>query len=143
MELNNAIDSPWCFIDDFNEKKGGQIPSVNKFTRLSKFLDVINAETIPVNGRLFTCKRRVHSHTHLIYERLDCSIARKDQLNIYHEAFELHGSFTCSDHCLIICQRLWSRNAGKLFLFAFKTPGLTTSNLGFLSKVLESYRTKN
>jgi len=106
IELNNVIDSPWCLISDLNEigapneKRGGITPADSKFKRLNHFLEAINAESVPVDGRLFTWRRRIH--TNLIYERLDRAIARKDWLNIYPQAFELHGNFTCSDHCPII-----------------------------------------
>ena len=79
LELNNVIDSPWCLIGDFNElenfneKRGGQMPAPSHFTRLTKFLSDINAETIPVNGCLFTWKQRYMLT--LIYERLDRAIA--------------------------------------------------------------------
>jgi len=81
-------------------KKRGYIPLLNKFIRLNNFLAAIDAESVQVNGRLFTWKKRIH--THLIYERLDRTIPRTGWHCIYPEAFETHGSFTCSDHCPII-----------------------------------------
>ena len=82
------------------DKTGGITPTNSKFLHLNRFLDNIQAESIPVDGRLSTWKKRLH--THLIYERLDRSIARRDWLDIYPQAFETHGSFTCSDHSPII-----------------------------------------
>jgi len=67
LEFNEAIDSPWCLIDDFNEigalneKRGGIISSGNKCTLLNHFLETINAETVPVDRLLFTWKRRAHT----------------------------------------------------------------------------------
>ena len=90
FELNNIIKSHWCLIGDFNElenyneKRGGQMPAPSRFTRLTKFLADINAESIKVNGCLFTWKRRYMST--LIYERLDRAIARSDWGQIYSNA---------------------------------------------------------
>jgi len=106
LELNNVIDSPWCLIGDFNElenfseKRGGQCPVPSRFNRLPQFLSDINAESIKVNGCLFTWKRRHLSS--LIYECLDRAIARADWGQIYSHASLLHGCFSCSDHCPII-----------------------------------------
>ena len=77
------------------KKKGEALPN-SKFQRLNNFLFEIDAESIQVKGNLFTWKKKVH--THLIYERLDRVIARKDWLTMYPNTFEEHGSFTCSDH---------------------------------------------
>jgi len=60
VELNSVIDSPWCLVGDFNEigapneKKGGTTPTNSKFLRLNNFLDTIQAESIPMDGRVFT-----------------------------------------------------------------------------------------
>ena len=59
-------------------------------------------------------------HTHLVYERLDRSIVRKDWASIYPDAFELNGSFTCSDHCLIILSTSGLREPCKAFSFRFQ-----------------------
>ena len=105
-KLNSIFDVPWCLIGDFNElaspdeKLGGQTISIHKYDRLNSFIRTINAESIQVKGRLFTWKKRIH--THLIYERLNRSIARNDWMTRYPDTFEIHGSFTCSDHCPII-----------------------------------------
>jgi len=64
VELNNVIDIPWCLVGDFNElantneKKGGQVMSNSKYHRLNNFLSAIDAESVQVNGNLFTWKKR-------------------------------------------------------------------------------------
>ena len=75
MELSDAFDTPWCLIGDFNElanhheKRGENVYSSHHFDRLNKFLPRTNVESLQVNGRLFSWKKKMH--THLIYERLD------------------------------------------------------------------------
>ena len=79
---------------------------------------MIDAESIQVNGKMFTWKKQIH--THLIYERLDRSIARKDWSSIYPNAYELHGNFTCSDHCHIILVTSPQPEKRKAFPFRFQ-----------------------
>jgi len=123
-EMNTVVDMPWCIIGDFNElaapneKIGGQILSNYKYDRLNTFLNSIDAESIQVHGRLFTWKKRIH--THLIYERLDRTIARQDWSSIYPDAFETHDSFTCSDHCPIILATVIQRDIHKAIPFRFQ-----------------------
>jgi len=108
-----------------NEKKEGQVFLYNKYNRLNSFFLTIEAESIHVNGRLFTWKKRIH--THLVYERLDRSIVRKDWASIYPDAFELNGSFTCSDHCLIILSTSRLREPRNDFRLDFKIVGVCFS----------------
>ena len=81
-------------------------------------MNTIDVESIQANGRLFTWKKRIH--THLIYERLDRTIAIKDWSNIYPDTFESHGSFTCSDHCPIILSTVMQRDSRKVIPFCFQ-----------------------
>ena len=96
-------------------KKGGQLPSFNKFIRLNNFLTTIDAESVHVNWRLFTWKKRIH--THFIYERPDHFIARTDWFHIYPEAFRTHDSFICSDHCPITLLTTIEQRCRKAFRF--------------------------
>ena len=59
-----------------NEKLGGQSPIIIRFQLLNNFLSVVNVECVHIFDQLFASKKRVH--THLLYERLDRTIARKD-----------------------------------------------------------------
>jgi len=83
-------------------------------------------ESILVNGSPFTWKKRIY--THLIYERLDRTIAMKDWSLVYPDAFEVHGNFTCSDHCPIIMSSDSIKKNKKLSHFVFKTSGATTNS---------------
>ena len=56
----------------------------HRFKRINNFLAMIDDESIHVNEKMFTWKKRIH--THLIYERLDRSIARKDWSSIHPNA---------------------------------------------------------
>ena len=66
IELNVVIDDPWCLLGDFkeltsaNEKKGGHIPTDNKYQRLNDFLAKINAKSIQVNGNILSRKKDSH-----------------------------------------------------------------------------------
>ena len=66
--LNSVIDIPWCLIGDFNElerhtdKTGGPPVQQSRITRLPSFLQFCNAVTLPVQGRTFTWKKRIHGH---------------------------------------------------------------------------------
>jgi len=74
-ETHKLFDLPWCIIGDFNElanpseKRRGICHPNTKYHRLNNFLTQNNAISVPVNGSIFTCKKRIHMH--LIYERLD------------------------------------------------------------------------
>ena len=122
--LNEVFDVPWCLLGDFNElgspeeKKGGQPLSFGKYQRLNKFISDINAETIQVKGSIFTWKKKIH--THLIYERLDRTLARKDSIAMYPNALEEHGSFTCSDPRPIIVSSDFAISRHKAFPFRFQ-----------------------
>ena len=124
LELNTVFDLPWCLIGDFNElasskeKIGGQSLANRKYNRLNSFTNSINAEPLHVKGRLFTRKKRIHYH--LIYERLDRAIARNDWTCMYPDAFEMHGNFTCSNHCPIILATEPPRIRQKAFPFRFQ-----------------------
>ena len=59
-----------------------------------------NAIPVPVNGSIFTWKKRIHAH--LIYERLDHAIACKHWMEVYPDSIIVHGAFVCSDHCPIL-----------------------------------------
>ena len=59
-------------------------------------------------------------HTHLIYERLDRTIARKEWAEIYLSATEIHGTFTCSDHCPITLSSKVPTQNIKAFPFRFQ-----------------------
>ena len=103
VDLYEVINSLWCIIGDLseltnaNEKKRGQVYPNSKFQRVSAFLTWINTESVPVNGSIFTWKKRIH--THLIYERLDKPIVCKEGMNIYPDSVVTYGNFSCSDHC--------------------------------------------
>jgi len=64
-------------------------------------------------------------HTHLFYERVDLSIAWKDWVIVYHDDFELHGNFTCSDSCPIILCTFLLPGRRKAFSFQFQNPWST------------------
>ena len=121
VELNNAIDLLWCLMGDFNEilypneKLGRQPPATTRFHRLNYFLSVINAEYVQVSGRLFIWKKKIH--THLIYERLDRTMIRKDWSTLYPDTYETHGNFSCFDHCPIIMSTQAHLQMAKSFPF--------------------------
>ena len=100
--LNQVIDKPWCLIGDFNEleyptdKVGGPPVGQSRITRLPRFLQFCRAVSLPVQGRTFTWKKRIHGH--LIYEKLDRAIARHDWCCQYPDSCVTAGPFTCSDH---------------------------------------------
>ena len=122
--MNMLIDVPWCLMGDFNElttqnhKLGGAIPNATRYSRLSKLLTTINAEVLPVSGNIFTWKKRIH--THLVYERLDRTLARNDWTNIYLNAIELHEVFTCLDHYPIIMTTNMHQRTTKAFPLRFQ-----------------------
>ena len=82
MDLHHTFDVPWCLIGDFNElanplqKRGGQVLAEARYQRLNSFLRSIIGESVHVNRQQFTWKKKLHIH--LIYERLDRTIAKKD-----------------------------------------------------------------
>jgi len=122
--MNTIIDVPWCLMGDFNElasandKLGGVSPHANCYSRLNQFLTTVNAEVLLVSGNRFTWKKRIH--THLVYERLDRTLARNDWANIYPNAIELHEIFTCSDHCPIVMTTSMNHRSTKAFPFRFQ-----------------------
>jgi len=124
VQMNTAIDLPWCIIGDCNElanpseKRGGQRLPPSKFRRLNNFMDTINAVSVPFIGYPFTWKRRIHSH--LIYERLDRAILRSDWINLYPESIIKHGTFSCSDHCPVIFSAVNPINRRKNLPFRFQ-----------------------
>ena len=59
-------------------------------------------------------------HTHLVYERLDRAITRKDWLTMYLNVFKEHSSFTCSDHRPIIVLSNLTSERHKAFPFRFQ-----------------------
>jgi len=104
--LNSVIDKPWCLIGDFNElechadKTGGPPVQQSRVTRLPGFLQFCNAVTLPVQGRTFTWKKRIHGH--LIFEKLDRAIGRYDWCSQYPESCVTAGPFTCFDHSYVL-----------------------------------------
>ena len=104
--LNEVFDYPWCLIGDFNElesptdKVGGTPVTPSRFIRLTNFLNSCRATTLPVQGRSFTWKKRVHNH--LVYEKLDRAIGRQDWCSQYPASSVSAGPFTCSDHSYVI-----------------------------------------
>ena len=100
-----------------NGKKGEQVLPNTKYQRLNNFLSTIDAELLQVNGNPFTWKKRVH--TRLIYKRLNRTVFRKDWSTIYHNSLEVHGNFTCFDHCLIILSSNAPCEIHKAFPFHF------------------------
>jgi len=104
--LNSVIDKPWCLIGDFNElecptdKTGGLPVQQARVTRLPCFLQFCDAVTLPVQGRPFTWKKRIHGH--LIFEKLDRAIGRHDWCSQYPESCVTAGPFTCSDHSYVL-----------------------------------------
>ena len=104
--LNDVIDLPWCLIGDFNElecpsdKKGGQLVPPSRLVRLPSLLNIIQATSIPVNGCPFTWKKRIQGH--LIYEKLDRALGRRDWNTLYPNSVVFGGPFTCSDHAYIL-----------------------------------------
>jgi len=105
-------------LENYNEKRGGQVPSPSRFIRLNNFLSDINAESIKVNGCLFTWKKRFMSN--LIYERLDRAIAIADWGQLYPDASLMHGCFSCSDHCPIILNTNMVVGQAKAYLFRYQ-----------------------
>ena len=67
--LNGVIDKPWCIIGDFNEleypddKQGGAMATPSRLTRLPCFLNSCQGVSLPVLGRSFTWKKRIHGPT--------------------------------------------------------------------------------
>ena len=84
-QLNLVVDVPCYFylneLANPTEKIGEQALPNSKFQRLNKLLFEIDAESIQVKGKIFKWKKKLH--THLIYERLDRAISRKDWLAMY------------------------------------------------------------
>ena len=105
-DLNRIVDMPWCLIGDFNEletpedKVGGQPVDPSRLTRLPDFLESCQATSLPVLGREFTWKKRVHGH--LILEKLDRAIGRSDWCRQYPDCRVMPGPFTCSDHSYLL-----------------------------------------
>ena len=60
IELNAVIDTPWCFIGNFNEleegtdKKGGTPISPLQCVKLLNFLNTVNATTFPILSGPYT-----------------------------------------------------------------------------------------
>ena len=85
--LNSVVGKPWCLIGDFNEleypddKQGGAMVMPYRLTRLPCFLNSCQAITLPVLGRVFTWKKRIHGH--IVYEKLDRAIGRHDWCDQY------------------------------------------------------------
>ena len=104
--LNGIIDMPWCLIGDFNEletpedKVGGYPVGPTRLTRLPNFLNFCQAASLPVLGRSFTWKKRIHGH--LVFEKLDRAIGRRDWCCQYPDCRVLAGPLTCSDHCYVL-----------------------------------------
>jgi len=104
--LNCVIDKPWCLIGDFNElechtdKQGGPPAAPSQFIRLPCFLNFCQAVSLPIQGRSFTWKKRIHEH--LIYEKLDRAIGRHDWCCQYPDSSVSAGPFTCSDHSYVL-----------------------------------------
>jgi len=90
----------------------------HRLDQLKNFLTTINAESLQVNGRMFSWKKRIHMH--LIYDKLDRVIGRIDWLRIYLDGFELHGCFTYLDHCPIILFAQLVQERRKTFPFCFQ-----------------------
>jgi len=101
-----VIDKPWCLIGDFNElehpddKHGVAMISSSRLTRLPCFLNSCQGASVPVMGRSFTWKKRIHAH--IVYEKLDRAIGRHDWYCQYPNSRVSTGSFTCSDHSYIL-----------------------------------------
>ena len=51
-------------------------------------------------GRSFTWKKRIHGH--LVFEKLDRAIGRRDWCCQYPDCRVLAGPLTCSDHCYVL-----------------------------------------
>ena len=104
--LNSVIDNPWCIIGDFNElehpddKHGGAMLSPSRLIRLPGFLHSCHGVSVPVVGRSYTWKKRVHSH--LVYEKFDRAIGCHDWFGQYPNSRVYTGPFTCSDHSYIM-----------------------------------------
>jgi len=69
-------------------------------TRLPCFLNSCQAVSLPVLGRYFMWKKRIHDH--IIYEKLDCAIGRHDWCCQYPNCSVSTGPFTCSYHSYIL-----------------------------------------
>jgi len=69
-------------------------------TRLPRFLTDCQAASLPVQGRIYTWKKRLHGH--LVYEKLDRAIGRHDWQSQYPQSSVSAGPFTCSDHSYIL-----------------------------------------
>jgi len=104
--LNNIFDNPWCLIGDFNElecpvdKTGGSPAALSRLPRLPNFLNSCQAISLPVLGRSFTWKKRIHDH--LVYEKLDRAIGRHDWCCQYPNSSISTGPSTCSDHSYVM-----------------------------------------
>ena len=124
LELNEIFDLPWCIIEDFNElanpseKREGINHPCTKYRRLNNFLYQSNAISLPVNGSLYTLKKRIHMH--LIYERLDRAIVCKNWMEVYPELVMVHGVFVCSDHCPIVLTTQYLVQQSKHLSFRFQ-----------------------
>ena len=104
--INSFFDNPWCLICDFNEleypadKIGGSPVAPSRLHRLPKFLNMCQAVSLPVIGRSYTWKKRIHGN--LVYEKLDRAIGRHDWNCQYPSSCVYTGPFTCSDHSYVM-----------------------------------------
>jgi len=123
-DLHGIVDMPWCLIGDFNElechddKTGGPPAGPSRLTRLPSFLNYCQARSLPVLGRRFTWKKRIHGH--LIYEKLDRAIGRQDWCCQYPDCCVINGPFTCSDHCYVMLDTNPAQFAPRKSLFRYQ-----------------------
>jgi len=122
--LHNVIDKPWCLIGDFNElecpsdKQGGPPAASSRFNRLPDFLNFCQAVSLPVQGRTFTWKKRIHGH--LIYEQLDRAIGRHDWCSQYPDSSVTAGPFTCSDHSYVLLDTNLGHHSQRRSIFRYQ-----------------------
>jgi len=122
--LNSLIDKPWCLIGDFNElespddKAGGPPVDPARLTRLPNFLNSCQGISLPVLGRRFTWRKRIHGN--LIFEKLDRAIGRQDWCDQYPDCRVIAGPFTCSDHSYVMLDTNPTQFAQRKSMFRYQ-----------------------
>lgn len=104
ITYTNELTLPFIIMRDFNEiasvndkKKGGAIPSSNRFSRLLDLKAKISCIEIPFLGSQFTWRRKTHGSDNIL-KRLDYGFASIEWLDIFPKALITIHIFSSSYH---------------------------------------------